>query len=212
MAERPFQFARTMPRNPHYYTPRRKWENNDEFSWAAGFIYDHGYENKWWAHTYLQFDCNGFYYWPMRADRTLTGVINRKPLEALSPWDIYTNRPSFPAAYLPDHFPECGLEIGGSSLEGFERIDWSGKQRPDFITPLASFAPLGEEKYDFIASLYGAYLSPAEQNRIPQLLAPGGEAMVCYERHDPFSRSGMKVPIYDPVYPVDARGWACLKK
>lgn len=214
MALRPFQFAKTMPRNPHWYTPRQKWLNNDEFTWAAGFIYDFGYPTVWWGKPYKQMDLNGWTYWAMGAPRHLTGVINRKPLAEVSPWDAYGERPRFPFARLGNMAGNT-LEVGWSGLDEeilrCQTIDWSKQQNPHYVTPLSSFVPQAfseeeNERFDFIGSMYGAYLSPEEQERIPSLLTPGGVAQIYYRTH---TLRGT-VPTFEPIYEVDSEGWACV--
>lgn len=87
MEEHPWQFARTMADNPHWYTLRKKWVERDEvpqaqsdFTWAVHYLRLAGYPTQYGAFWYLQLDCAGFFYWTMGSPLWLTTLINRKPL------------------------------------------------------------------------------------------------------------------------------------
>lgn len=85
-------FARSMPQNPHWYTLRKRWENDDDFVAVVLFIRKYGYVERFpdpvkgWP--YIQFNVNGFKYWtmggPIGEKDTYgywdTTLINRKPL------------------------------------------------------------------------------------------------------------------------------------
>lgn len=60
-----FQFAKTMPQNPHYYTLRRKWANDDDFVWVVEQIRLQGYKQKYGGSWYTVLDLNGHFYWTM---------------------------------------------------------------------------------------------------------------------------------------------------
>jgi hypothetical protein len=89
----PWVFAKTMPENPHWYTLRRRWENDGDFVFVVQFIRRHGLVERFpdpqrgWPYIYL--DLDGFHYWTMgaRCERGPYGdwpedetLINRKPL------------------------------------------------------------------------------------------------------------------------------------
>ena len=90
--EQEWVFARTMPKNPHHYTLRRKWARDEDFVWAVETIRRHGYRSKYGKSWYTQIDVNGHFYWTMgcpigdlswgwpRLQVAGTILINRKPL------------------------------------------------------------------------------------------------------------------------------------
>lgn len=77
-------FAKTMPDNPHDYTLRKDW-NDDDFVFVVQYIRQHGYQGKFGGRTYTYLDAGGHYHWTMGApinkdDGTpCTILINRKP-------------------------------------------------------------------------------------------------------------------------------------
>lgn len=84
----PFQFAKTMPENPHWYTLRKKWgaggvadaEGDADFVWTVETIRGYGYKEKFKKSWYGMFNANGYKYWTMGAPIPATILINRKPL------------------------------------------------------------------------------------------------------------------------------------
>lgn len=81
IAARRWQFARTMPDNPHWYTVR-KWfpEGEESFEEFVRLIREHGDDEVFGGRTYRYLDFDGFHYWTMGAPIAETTVINRKPL------------------------------------------------------------------------------------------------------------------------------------
>lgn len=87
----PWQFARTMPENPHEYTLRKHWHDED-FVWTVEQIRTLGYRQKWQGRWYTVFDANGYFFWTLgwpigdldwgwnRLQVAGTVLINRKPL------------------------------------------------------------------------------------------------------------------------------------
>ena len=85
MGRHPFQFAKTLWRNPHYYTLLRKWSTPEDFFFCVKFIRKHGFieifppgKN---GKPYTIFQANGFKYWSMGAPVLETILINRKPAD-----------------------------------------------------------------------------------------------------------------------------------
>jgi len=76
--ENEWVFAKTMPKNPHYYVVRKKWKGEVSFNDFALFIRKHGYNEKFKGWTYRLFQVGDYYYWSMGAPLSLTVVINRK--------------------------------------------------------------------------------------------------------------------------------------
>jgi hypothetical protein len=72
-------FAKTMPENPHWYTLRKSWDDN-EFVEVVKVIREYGYDAWYKGRKYRQFDANGMFYWTMGDTLDRTILINRKPL------------------------------------------------------------------------------------------------------------------------------------
>ncbi len=77
-------FAKTMPDNPHEYTLRKRWENDEDFVYAVLAIRRFG-RVEWWpdmerGRAYVALDLGGYHYWTMGAPVAQTILINRKPL------------------------------------------------------------------------------------------------------------------------------------
>jgi hypothetical protein len=77
-------FARTMPHNPHEYTLRKTWANDDDFVRAVLFIRTRG-AFEWWpdpvrGRCYVYLDLNGWHYRTMGDPLGRTVLINRKRL------------------------------------------------------------------------------------------------------------------------------------
>ena len=75
-------FAKTMPDNPHHYTLRKKWDDDEEFARAVFLIRTLGVA-EWWpnpteGYCYVGITLGGFYYWTMGHPIKKTVLINRK--------------------------------------------------------------------------------------------------------------------------------------
>jgi hypothetical protein len=85
LAAAAFQFARTMPKNPHWYTLRKKWESDEDFVLVVQFIRLYGSVERFpnpdrgWPYIYM--DIDGFHYWTMGSPIEQTILINRKPVD-----------------------------------------------------------------------------------------------------------------------------------
>jgi hypothetical protein len=81
----PWQFARTMADNPHWYTLRRRWQNDSDFVYVVKSIRAWGSverfpdPEKGWP--YIALDVEGYHYWTMgpgvRRGPTATGPRTR---------------------------------------------------------------------------------------------------------------------------------------
>ena len=73
-----YTFAKTMPENPHFYTKRAWWIDDEAFTIAAREVQARG--EKYWfgGHFYQQFHANGYTWWTMGASPQSTTIINRK--------------------------------------------------------------------------------------------------------------------------------------
>jgi hypothetical protein len=60
-------FAKTMPQNPHWYTLKKQWSNNDDFDGVVKFIRANGYKEKFKNSWYTLLNLNGYKYWTMGA-------------------------------------------------------------------------------------------------------------------------------------------------
>jgi SAM-dependent methyltransferase len=96
-----FRFARTMPKNPHWYTLRKTWDEpggDDDFQWAVRFLRANGYTAYYQRKPYVQLDVNEHFYWTMGAPINLpdgtphTILINRKVLTRPAPYDDIAGR------------------------------------------------------------------------------------------------------------------------
>ena len=74
-----WQFAKTMPHDPHEYTVR-KWGDPEEFEAAVVFIREQGYDDLYKRRWYRAYDLDGWKYWTMGAPVGQTTIINRKDL------------------------------------------------------------------------------------------------------------------------------------
>ena len=72
-----WQFAKTMPQNPHEYTVRGWHPDQERFEAFVLYVREHGYVEKFgrWAYTYLQI--GEWKYWTMGAPVGETVVVNR---------------------------------------------------------------------------------------------------------------------------------------
>ena len=72
-----YKFAKTMPRNPHWYTLRRTWDDDALFDRAVQAIRDLGEKRRFFSKHYIYFDANGYTYWTMGSPINETILINR---------------------------------------------------------------------------------------------------------------------------------------
>lgn len=75
-----YRFAKTMPENPHWYTLRKTWDNDDEFVEIVELIRRYGYTELYHGRPYTMLNLNGMKYWTMGAPIPATILINRKHL------------------------------------------------------------------------------------------------------------------------------------
>lgn len=73
----PWNFAKTMPENPHEYSLKKLW-SPDEFDRTVLGIRALGYRYRFKGRHYTQLDVNEHYYWTMGAPVDKTILINRK--------------------------------------------------------------------------------------------------------------------------------------
>ena len=75
-----FVFAKTMPKNPHYYVVRKNWVGKMPFDDFALLIRKYGYNENFKGWAYRTWDVVDHKYWSMGAPLALTVIINRKPI------------------------------------------------------------------------------------------------------------------------------------
>ncbi|MBA3725625.1 MAG: hypothetical protein H0W86_04020 [Armatimonadetes bacterium] len=54
-----------MPENPHEYTLRKQWENQEDIDGVAIFIRENGYVLNFRGRDYTCFDVDGYRHWTM---------------------------------------------------------------------------------------------------------------------------------------------------
>jgi hypothetical protein len=73
-----WQFAKTMPTSPHWYTLRAKAPHlNDKFIELVLYIREHGYNKSFGKTKYRYLDIGEFSYWTMGSPIDQTILINR---------------------------------------------------------------------------------------------------------------------------------------
>lgn len=77
-----FQFAKTMPQNPHYYTLLKTWVNKELWFDVVLFISIHAEVEVFGGRDYhVYFANNGYKYWSMDPTLESTDLINRKDIK-----------------------------------------------------------------------------------------------------------------------------------
>ena len=73
-----WNFAKTRPKNPHFWSLKKEWQGPVSFTETVKFLRDNGYEMRFGRRVYLCFDVGEFRYWDM-GEETLDNVrlINR---------------------------------------------------------------------------------------------------------------------------------------
>lgn len=77
-----WQFAKTMPKTPHWYTLRRKWASDADFVRFASLTREFGYDDPYRGKMFRAINVDGFKYWTMGAPLDKTILVNRKPVPA----------------------------------------------------------------------------------------------------------------------------------
>lgn len=74
-------FAKTMPRNPHFWSVKKDWPDEDSFNAAVNHIRENGVIKEFYGQPYTVFYHNGFRYWTMGAPLEKTYLINRAEVD-----------------------------------------------------------------------------------------------------------------------------------
>lgn len=82
-------FAKTMPRNPHFWSVRKDWHAEEEwFSDVVAFILRHGQDEIFGKTRYRVLHANGWKYWNMNETPDGTNLINRcRSYKQAQPYD-----------------------------------------------------------------------------------------------------------------------------
>ena len=93
-------FAKTQPKNPHWYVVRRKVDDDASFDAMVSHIRANGVERVWGRKVYIVwYDPDGeHHYWTMGWPVQETTIINRA--------DEDQTKPYFPALRLPYSSPD----------------------------------------------------------------------------------------------------------
>ena len=76
---RHWQFARTMPHNPHEYT-HRAWGHEETFLRIVQHLREHGRQEVYGGDLYTYYVASGYKHWTMGGDLMSTILVNRKPV------------------------------------------------------------------------------------------------------------------------------------
>jgi hypothetical protein len=82
---RTWTFAKTMPRNPHFWSVIKDWPTPEDFHVAVMYIREHGVEKLFYGKPYTVFYLNGWRYWAMGNDSGEIYIINRAEIDQSDP-------------------------------------------------------------------------------------------------------------------------------
>ena len=77
LTSHPYRFAKTMPQNPHWYTLRKEWDDQEMFDRAVLYIRKWGVSEMFKGREYTVLYHRGMRYWTMGAPVSETILINR---------------------------------------------------------------------------------------------------------------------------------------
>jgi hypothetical protein len=72
-----YQFAKTMPKTPHWYTLKQTWKKEEEFLQAVLGVRHYGKAEDWYSRTFTYFYAGEYKYWTMGNDVSETILINK---------------------------------------------------------------------------------------------------------------------------------------
>lgn len=75
-------FAKTMPKNPHYYIVKHELKDPKEYERLYWYIYDHPTIVYFWGKPYKTTTIGNYMYWIMTDDITESWIINRKEIKS----------------------------------------------------------------------------------------------------------------------------------
>jgi 2-polyprenyl-3-methyl-5-hydroxy-6-metoxy-1,4-benzoquinol methylase len=202
-------FAKTMPKNPHWYTLRKNWESNGAFVKVVELMRRHGYVRRYGQSDYTCFDVNDMRYWTMGAPIPSTILINRAVNKSRAQYDQIADKyDSFFSDYKSNIENEAifarleydsgsVLDIGcgtGLLLDYFSPRRYMGidpsqkmldilvRKHPGKKIINTRFEDFYDGQYDLIVSLFGSanYIDPDAIDRIPRFLKRGGRYFVMF--------------------------------
>ncbi len=80
---RRWQFAKTMPEQPHEYT-NREWGDEESFEAAVTFLRESGQKRRYGKAYYVYLDVDGWSYWTMGWPVGQTILMNRAKIADLA--------------------------------------------------------------------------------------------------------------------------------
>lgn len=208
-----FVYAKTMPDNPHHYTLRKTWKD-DDFVWAVNFIRDNGYTAYWKGRRYTQINVNDQFYWTMGAPVKDTILINRKKLSRETPYDTIGDKydtlfvdneskeeDALVMGILGDVSGLSVLDVGcgtGLLLDHLAPKEYTGidvsagmlsvfkKKHPAANLKNTDLYSFSGGRYDLVVALFGtaSYLSASEIERLPMLAKQGGRVVAMFFDQD----------------------------
>lgn len=203
-------FAKTMPQNPHWYTLRRQWLDDDAFDDVVKFIRANGYKEKFKKNWYTLLNLNGYKYWTMGAPIDQTILINRKPVDYQSEYDgiadVYDKQFSDPDSIAENQRIVASINLTGSVLdigcgsgvlldtipiEDYTGIDTSKSMLQQLMLKHphkgsnlihTPFEEFYGKTFDTVVSLFGAasYIMPEFLGKVNEMLTDTGTAFLMF--------------------------------
>jgi hypothetical protein len=207
-------FAKTMPKNPHWYTLRREWNNDSLFDKVVIMMRKTGYTEYYYGKPYTMVNINGMKYWTMGDPMSETILINRKYIDKPSIYDAIADRYDGLHRDSESIKENCeiidllryesgqsvldigcgtGLLLDYISPESYTGIDPSNKMldvfrhnHPGANIIATSFEEYAGPRVDLVVSLFGAasYISPGAISRIMEMSKPAGRWFVMFYKND----------------------------
>jgi len=206
-------FAKTMPKNPHWYTLRRDWRDDRAFNNVVETMRRVGYIEYYYRKPYTMVNIDNMKYWTMGDPISETILINRKVREQGSEYDAICN--DYDGAHkdalsiaensalfdmLNFNSAESVLDIGcGTGLfldycspKNYLGIDPSAgmlrvfREKHTKTTIQTKFEEFSGGKFDLVVSLFGSasYIAPCAVSRIPKMVKPSGRWFIMFYKPD----------------------------
>lgn len=205
-----YTFAKSMPQNPHWYTLRKKWDNN-HFEAVVKFIRENSYTEYFHGRPFKMFKLNGYKYWTMGAPLKDTILINRAVCLSHNEYDAIADQ--YQGLFLDDESEKenreviSKIDIQGSVLDigcgsgllldyadifpldytgidpSFKMLEYFKKKHPNHFTINCAFEDFQPEiKFGTIISLFGSpsYITPGAISRVRSMLAKDGTAFLMF--------------------------------
>lgn len=72
-----YRYAKSMPKNPHWYSLREEWADEKQFEDVVEYIRQNGYREQFFRMAFTMFNLNGYKYWTYGDPVKETIVLNR---------------------------------------------------------------------------------------------------------------------------------------